>query len=186
MAPGKLHFRPLTCKFHFEKSKLSSIKPICRISVGSHSRKTGPASIIDEYVSWNHELIFERNSETTMHIEIMDLKEDSTMDLLGFGEFFFDPTLGGENFISDWINLRDKCGHKVGTVLMELTYFPTKHVAEENLMEGKYQQNNFAKMVIKTSRPLGDAQNVLDELPEDVRDENLMYKDELISPASSE
>jgi len=102
------------------------------------------------------------------------------MDLLGVGELFYDPTLGGDSFISEWINLRDKDGHKVGCVLLELTYHPKKESIE------KFGGTEIHNMnLTKLSRPLGDANELLDNLPDEVGgDESLWKKEDFMTPTS--
>jgi len=138
----------LTCKLLLEKEKLKSINPVCKITVGSHSRCTDAGRNIEEFLSWNQELILERNTETTIHIEILNRFDDKSKvscDVVGWGELFFDPTLGGQNFVSEWIPLKDKSGHRIGSVLIELTYVP-KTSTEKGKVEKVDYLDNYSEL----------------------------------------
>lgn len=191
MARGKFHFKPLTCKLLLEKERLKSINPICKISVGSHSRCTDPGRNLEEYLSWNQELILDRTTETTIHIEILNRltdKDKTSFECIGCGELFFDPTLGGQNFLSEWIPLKDKTGHKIGSILIELTYIPKTSNEKEKVEKLEYLDihSDLAKLSSLSGNPLGDANDLLMKVPEDMKNDSLLNKEDFLTAPEEE
>ena len=124
---GTLIIRPICAKLTRDTETFGKMDPYCKVALGTFVQKTKIADGAGKFPNWQDQLVFKKNHEDIITVEVWDYDSASKDDLVGSATVPISRMTATRNW-EDWIEITHR-GTRAGEVRLGCEFTPDGHGA---------------------------------------------------------